>query len=680
MSSIDPTEGLPVSEFHTALNPRPWQVSSLDEYRSIYNRSINSPETYWGETAREMLEWRVPFSRSLEGEFGNIRWFAGGGLNACENAVDRWARSHPDRKAIIYEGDEASQVRVLTYKELLEQVCRMANLLKSLGVKKGDRVTIYLPMVPEAAISMLACARIGAVHSVVFGGFSAANLRERIIDANSEIVVTMNVGYRGGKEVKLKEVVDDAISDKRCNFVKKVVVFEHSVRDPTCLSKSRADSLLDPIIVAPFETAAAISREVKANEALKNQRPYCPPEVMDAEDLLFILYTSGSTGKPKGIAHTTAGYLLYTALTHKIAFDYRPGDIFGCMADVGWITGHSYVVYGPLVNGATTFMFESLPTYPDAGRYWETVARHRITHFYTAPTAIRTLMRYGNDFVTKHDRSSLRVLGSVGEPINPEAWRWYFDIVGDKKAPIIDTYWQTETGGFVITPLPCFALKPGSATLPFFGVDVGIFDPHTGQELFGPKVKGALVIKKPWPGMLRTVYGDHSRMNDTYFSAYPGAYFTGDGAVRDGDGYYWITGRVDDVIKVSGHRIGSAEVEHALVQHVSVAEAAVVGFPHEIKGEGLFCFVSVKEGVAESAGLIAELKQTVRKMIGPVATPDVILITPSLPKTRSGKIMRRILRKIVNGDEPLGDVSTLADPAVVPILQAKCRALLFASK
>ena len=651
-------EGLPVDEVHH-VEPGNWNIPSAEEYKTLYNTSITDPITFWGDNARELLTWKKEFTIVREGSFedGDVRWFSDGVINACDNCVDRWARETPETTALLWEGDEAGVTRSLSYKELLHAVCRMANLLRSLGVKKGDRVTIYMPMVPEAAVSMLACARIGAIHSVVFGGFSAQNLKERVVDAASEILICMDSGRRGGKPVLLKTIVDEALADPRCSFVRHVVVFQHY----------KTEEVVN----------LTLGRDILAEPALMAQRPFCPSEPMSSEDLLFMLYTSGSTGKPKGIAHTTAGYLLYAGLTQKLAFDYRPGDVFACMADVGWITGHSYVVYGPLLNGATTFMFESLPNYPDAGRYWDIVERHKVTQFYTAPTALRTLMRSSNEYVTKYDRSSLRVLGSVGEPINPEAWRWYFEVVGEKRCPIVDTFWQTETGGFVITPLPCFALKPGSATLPFFGIEPAIMDASSGKELLGPNVKGSLVIKQPWPGMLRTVYGDHQRMHSVYFSAFPGCYFTGDGCIRDKDGYYWITGRVDDVIKVSGHRLGSAEVEHALVQHPSVSEAAVVGFPHEIKGEGLFCFVTLKHGFEDSKEMQAELKQVCRKMIGPVATPDVILITPGLPKTRSGKIMRRILRKILHGEsDQLGDISTLADPTVVAELILRCKALL----
>lgn len=549
----------------------------------------------------------------------------------------------------------------------------MANLLISLGVRSHDRVTIYLPTVPEAAVAMLACARIGAVHSVVFAGFSAANLRDRIVDAQSEVLITMDRGYRGGKVVELKKIVDEALETRECDFVKHVVVLRHNKNDST--------GPAGPANPATPKSQKKSFREVDGEEELAKQRPYCEAKALDSEHPLFILYTSGSTGKPKGIMHTTAGYALYTSMTHRLAFDYRAGDVFGCVAEHSWITGHSYVVYGPLLNGATTFMFESVPTYPDAGRYWAMVERHRLTHFYGAPTAIRTLMRFGEEFVRKYDRSSLRVLGSVGEPINPEAWRWYFNVVGEGRCPIIDTYWQTETGGFLVCPLPCFGLKPGSATLPFFGIEPILMDASTGKE--STTDKGSLCIRHPWPGMMRSIHNDHSRMINVYFSSFKDPvtddplYFTGDGAIKDNDGYLWITGRVDDVIKVSGHRIGSAEVEHALVQHPAVAEAAVIGFPHAIKGEGLFCFVTLKHGIHESETLKNELKLMVRKIIGPVATPDVILFAHGLPKTRSGKIMRRILRKIVHQDvDNLGDVSTLADPTVVPELIANTNTAL----
>ena len=666
-------EGLPHTETHEPESAESWQIASMDEYRREHARSLREPDVFWGEAARRVLLWQRDFTHVREGDFGagDIRWFCGGRLNVCENAVDRWARTYPDRRAIIWEGDDPNFVRTLTYRDLLHEVCRMANLLLELGVRSHDRVTIYLPTVPEAAIAMLACARIGAVHSVVFAGFSAANLRDRIVDAQSAVLITMDCGFRGGKRIALRQIVAEAIAFPDCALlVTHVLLLAH--RQGGAPHQAQTQTL------GPDQGETGRAVWVSGEERLRQMRPYCPPAELDAEHPLFVLYTSGSTGKPKGIMHTTAGYALYTSMTHRLAFDYRAEDVFGCVAEHSWITGHSYVVYGPLLNGATTLMFESIPTYPDAGRYWALVEKHRLTHFYAAPTAIRTLMRFGPEFVTKYDRSSLRVLGSVGEPINPEAWRWYFGVVGERRCPIIDTYWQTETGGFLVCPLPCFKLKPGSASLPFFGVDPLLMDASTGEEV---ETKGSLCIRQPWPGMMRSIHNDHERMTQVYFSTFKDkqsglpVYFTGDGAVKDKDGYLWITGRVDDVIKVSGHRIGSAEVEHALVQHPAVAEAAVIGFPHAIKGEGLFCFVTIKNNVAESDTLKHELTLTVRKMIGPVATPDVILFAHSLPKTRSGKIMRRILRTIVT--EPalsvaakLGDVSTLADPSVLPELVA----------
>jgi acetyl-CoA synthetase len=627
----------------------------------MYERSVADPDAFWSEMACKELSWFVPF-RSVRGSSkegallsGNVQWFLGGKLNACYNAVDRWAESHPDRTAIIAEGDSPDQVRRISFKNLQESVCQIANMLMLMGnVRSGDVVTIYMPTVPELVMTMLACARIGAVHSVVFAGFSASNLRERIIDAGSKVLVCAELSSRGGKPILLKSIVQEAVSDCK-QALDKVFMFTAGGED----SLSGVD----------FTEAG---RFINASRAMKNFRPYCPCRDMDAEDLLFLLYTSGSTGKPKAIAHTTGGYLVYAAATFKYIFDVHESDVWACMADLGWITGHTYAVYGPLLNGNSTFLFESVPTYPDAGRYWDCVARHRITHFYTAPTAIRTLMKFKDEFVLKHDLSSLRVLGSVGEPINPEAWRWYFNTVGQQRCPIMDTYWQTETGGIVIAPLACRALKPGSATKPFFGIDPVIIDPLSGKILTGNNVHGYLGFKQAWPGMLRTILGDHARMIDVYLKTFPGIYLTGDGCVRDKDGYYWITGRVDDVIKVSGHRMGSAEIEHALVQHPGVSESAVVGFPHAVKGEGLFCYVVLKENFVSAADTVAnDLKALVRKIIGPVATPDAIVVATGLPKTRSGKIMRRILRKLAHGETEFGDVSTLAEPSVVEELVHK---------
>ena len=564
------------------------------------------------------------------------------------DCVDRHLGARGNKTAIIWEGDEPGNTRHISYRELHREVCRLANVLRHNGIRKGDRVAIYMPMIPEAAYAMLACARLGAVHSVVFAGFSAEALRDRIQDARCKAVITADEGYRGRKVIPLKRPVDEAVM--ACPTVEHVFMVRHSG------SK------------VPFYPP----RDIDLGEAMKNERPYCPIEHVDSEDTLFLLYTSGSTGKPKGISHTSAGYLLYTMMTHRYVFDYREDDIFACVADIGWITGHSYVVYGPLANGATTVMFESIPTYPDAGRYWDMVERLKITQFYTAPTALRAIAREGDAHVKKYDRSSLRVLGSVGEPINPEIWKWYYDVVGEKRCNIVDTWWQTETGGILITPLAgATPTKPGSATYPFFGIEPVLLD-EQGNELHGNGVSGLLAIKSPWPSIARTIQGDHQRFAQVYLDPYPGYYLTGDGCRRDEDGYYWITGRVDDVINVSGHRMGTAEVESALVTHPDCAEAAVVGFPHEIKGQGIFAYVILKEGVIADMELIGALRNEVRTHIGAIAVPDEILITPGLPKTRSGKIMRRILRKIAAQDtKELGDISTLSDPAVVDMLIEK---------
>ena len=625
-------------------------VAGLSEYQAMYDRSIQDPNGFWGEMAKRFLHWKRPFDQVMDVDFrdGYHAWFGGGQLNVSENCLDRHLATRGDQAAIIWESDTPGEVRRLTYREVHRETCRVANVLKGRGVRKGDRVAIYLPMVPEAAIAMLACARLGAVHSVVFGGFSAESLRDRILDSDCRVLITADEGRRGGKSVPLKATADAALA--HCPNVSTVLVLRRT---------GGAVTMKD-------------GRDFWWHEQVASRRPYCPAVPVDSEDLLFLLYTSGSTGKPKGIAHSTAGYLLYTAVTHHYVFDYRPGDVFACMADVGWVTGHSYVVYGPLCNGGTSFMFEGIPTYPDSGRYWDMVQRHRITQFYTAPTAIRAIMRDGDGPVKQFDRSSLRVLGSVGEPINPEAWRWYYEVVGESRCAIVDTFWQTETGGHMITPLPgATPLKPGSATLPFFGIEPKILD-EKGAVLDGNDVSGVLVFSRGWPGIARTIYGDHQRYLETYFKPFPGHYFTGDGCRRDADGYYWITGRVDDVINVSGHRLGTAEVESALVAHHAVAEAAVVGYPHEIKGQGIFAYVILKSGFSESAELIGQLKQSCRHHIGPIATPDKILIAPGLPKTRSGKIMRRILRKVAAQETGnLGDISTLADPAVVDQLIAK---------
>jgi acetyl-CoA synthetase len=631
-------------------------VRDLETYQRLYRDSLKDPEAFWAARAREQLRFFHDFHQVMDCDLpsGTIAWFLGGRLNACDNCVDRHvAAGRGDQIAILWEGDEPGQNRRITYRELQHEVCRMANVLRHSGFRKGDRVAIYMPMIPEAAMAMLACARLGIVHSVVFAGFSAESLRDRILDANCVAVITADEGVRGKKLIPLKRTVDEAVM--ACPSVRKVFIARRTGNK------------------IPFYPA----RDVWLDEAMALERPYCPIEHCDSEDTLFLLYTSGSTGKPKGVAHTTAGYLLMASLTHRYVFDWKPGDVFACVADVGWVTGHSYVVYGPLANGATTVMFESIPTYPDAGRYWDMVERLKITQFYTAPTAIRAIMREGDAFVKKYDRSSLRILGSVGEPINPAAWRWYHDVVGDGRCAVVDTWWQTETGGILITPLPgATPTKPGSATLPFFGIEPILLD-EKGNELEGNGVSGLLALKRPWPSLARTIEGDHQRFVSTYLQPFPGYYFTGDGCRRDEDGYYWITGRVDDVINVSGHRLGTAEVESALVSHPGCAEAAVVGYPHDIKGQGIFAYVTLKEGWSESAELIGELRNEARHHIGPIATPDVILVTPGLPKTRSGKIMRRILRKVAAGDTTdLGDITTLADPAVVAALVEKRGELL----
>lgn len=622
-------------------------LGSMDAYQQMYDRSITNPSAFWAEQAREVLTWDRDFHTvaDTDMESGSIAWFLGGRLNAAYNCVDRHAETRGDQVAILWEGDKPDQVRRITYRELQREVSRMANVLLRHGIRRGDRVAIYLPMIPEAAFAMLACARLGIVHTVVFAGFSADALRDRILDCDAVAVITADQGLRGGKTIPLKRTVDEA------------VMAAPSIRHVFVTKRTGAK--------VPFFSP----RDVDLDETMTAQRPYCPVEPMDAEDTLFLLYTSGSTGKPKGIAHTTAGYLLYTALTHRYVFDYRPGDVFACVADVGWITGHSYVVYGPLLNGATTLMFESTPVYPDPGRYWDMVERHQITQFYTAPTALRAVAREGDDWVKKYDRSSLRILGSVGEPINPSTWEWYFRVVGEERCAIVDTWWQTETGGIMITPLPgATPTKPGSATLPFFGIEPVVLN-ENGSEIEGNGISGLLAIKHPWPGMVRTIQDDHPRFLQTYLMPYKGYYFTGDGCRRDEDGYYWITGRVDDVINVSGHRMGTAEVESALVNHPACAEAAVVGFPHEIKGQGIFAYVVIAEGWDHDNELVGELRGEVRSRIGPIAAPDHILIAEGLPKTRSGKIMRRILRKIAERQpEAVGDVSTLADPSVVDAL------------
>jgi acetyl-CoA synthetase len=617
-------------------------------YTREYQRSLDDPEGFWGEVGKR-LHWVQPFSRiknvSYQPDDFRIRWYEDGVLNASANCLDRHLEKHGDRVAIFWEGDTPGESRVLTYRELFLQVSRFANVLKSLGVRRGECVTIYLPMIPQAVVAMLACARIGAIHSVVFAGFSPESLASRIADCGSRVVVTADEGWRGGKKVPLKANVDAAL-ELTAVPVDTVIVVSRTGSCPTW----------NPV------------RDLRYETLMESAAPDCDPEAMGAEDPLFILYTSGSTGKPKGVLHTTGGYLAYASYTFATVFDHQPADVFWCTADVGWVTGHSYVVYGPLSCGATTVLYEGIPTYPDPGRFWQVCDKYGVTTFYTAPTAIRALMREGSEWVNRHSRQSLRLLGSVGEPINPEAWEWYHRIVGSGRCSIVDTWWQTETGGVLITPLPGAAeLKPGSAARPFFGVRPAIVD-ATGRVLEGA-CEGNLVLLDSWPGQMRTVYGDHQRFIDTYFRTYPGCYFTGDGARRDEDGDYWITGRVDDVINVSGHRLGTAEIESALVAHGHVAEAAVVGYPHELKGQGIYAFVTLMQGAAESPELRKELSQTVRRQIGPIATPDVIQWAPRLPKTRSGKIMRRILRKIAADEsEQLGDTSSLADPAVVPEL------------
>ena len=616
------------------------------DYQRLYQESVRDPVSFWSRIGRR-LDWIQPYSKVKDVSFDEsdfrIRWYHDGKLNVSVNCLDRHLTQRGDKIAILWEGDDHRLSERITYRELYERVCQCANALRELGVKKGDRVTIYLPMIPEAAVAMLACARIGAVHSVVFGGFSADSLAGRIADCGSTVVITADEGLRGGKRVALKTNVDQALTAAGTDCVKHVLVVRRTgVRVPMEQGRDRW-----------FEDAVA------------TQARECEPEAMNAEDPLFILYTSGSTGKPKGVLHTSGGYLVYVAITHELVFDIREEDIFWCTADVGWVTGHSYVVYGPLANGATTLMFEGVPNYPDAGRFWSCIDKHQVTIFYTAPTAIRALMREGEEPVKHWSRKSLRLLGTVGEPINPEAWEWYHRVVGDGRCPVVDTWWQTETGGILISPLPgAIDQKPGSATLPFFGVKPAIVD-NEGNTCEGA-CEGNLVITDSWPGQMRTVFGDHQRFIETYFKAFPGKYFTGDGARRDEDGYYWITGRVDDVLNVAGHRLGTAEIESALVAHAKVAEAAAVGVPHDVKGQGIYVYVTLLTGVAPSESLRRELREWVRKEISAIATPDFIQWAPALPKTRSGKIMRRILRKIAaNEHDQLGDISTLADPAVV---------------
>ena len=634
-------------------------IASMEQYREMYEHSVNSPDEFWAEQAERFCwfkRWDQVRSYNYDVTQGDIQieWFKGGQCNITSNCLDRHLETRGGQTAILWEGNEPGENKSLTYRELHQEVCKFANVLKSHGVKKGDRVSIYMPMVIELSIAMLACARIGAIHSIVFGGFSSTALADRIVDSSCTVVITTDGGFRGAKAVPIKANADEAMT----------LAEKQGVHVKTCVVVQRVGEKV-PVLMKN-------GRDLWWHDEMSKADPVCEPEVMESEDPLFILYTSGSTGKPKGVMHTTAGYMIYTALTHRYVFDYHQGDIWWCTADIGWVTGHSYIVYGPLANGATTVMFEGVPTYPDAGRFWDVVDRLKITQFYTAPTAIRALMSCGEDFPSKYDLSTLRVLGSVGEPINPEAWRWYHKNIGKGKCPIVDTWWQTETGGILITPLPgCTPAKPGSATLPFFGIKPTVIEAETGKVIEGNGVTGVLALSEPWPGQMRTIYGDHDRFEETYFKLYPRYYFTGDGCRRDEDGYYWITGRVDDVINVSGHRIGTAEIESALVLHEAVAEAAVVGFPHEIKGQGIYAYVSLMEGVSASDELQKKLIKFVRKEIGPIAAPDVIQWAPALPKTRSGKIMRRILRKIAaNEAEQLGDISTLADPSVVENLKA----------
>ena len=616
------------------------------KYQEMYMRSVENPEAFWEEQARDRLLWQKEFTKVKNVSYSHpdvsIKWFEDGVLNVSENCVDRHLEKKSEEVAILWEGDEPGVSKKITYRELYENVCRFGNVLKDRGIKKGDRVILYMPMVPEAAYAMLACARVGAIHSVVFAGFSPEALASRIIDCGAKAVITANEAPRGGKQTPLKKNVDEAL-----------------------------DIAGDIISLVLRRTSAEVSmkegRDFWLNDLMDEASTVCPPEAMNAEDPLFILYTSGSTGKPKGVLHSTAGYILYASMTHKFVFDYNDGDIYWCTADVGWVTRHSYIVYGPLANGATTLMFEGVPTYPDASRFWQICEKYKVNQFYTAPTAIRALMGLGDEFVNKNDLSSIRILGTVGEPINPEAWEWYNRVVGKSNCPIVDTWWQTETGGILITPLPgATTTKPGSATLPFFGIQPVVLDPSSGEEISDEECEGVLAIKDSWPGQMRTVFGDHDRFVSTYFNDYKGYYFTGDGCRRDKDGYYWITGRVDDVLNVSGHRMGTAEIESALVAHPKVNESAVVGFPHPIKGQGIYAYVSLMSGEKSSDELLKELQNWVRKEIGPIAKPDIIQFSPGLPKTRSGKIMRRILRKIAEDDfSNLGDTSTLAEPAVV---------------
>uniref|UniRef100_A0A7S1UH83 Acetyl-coenzyme A synthetase n=1 Tax=Phaeomonas parva TaxID=124430 RepID=A0A7S1UH83_9STRA len=643
-----------IPELEPVYGAKPDTARALEQYRDLHRVSAEDPDAFWGHHANDILSWFQPFDIVHSGGFehGDVAWFLNGKLNASYCCLDQHLDSRAEQTAVIWEGDEPGETKSLTYAELHREVCKFANAMKKKGVRKGDVVTIYMPMVVEAMVAMLACARLGAPHAVVFAGFSAEALAQRIEDAHSKWIFTTNEGKRGGRTLQLKAIVDDAL-----HKVADAMGDQNPVQHVFVCKRTDAEVHMTPGRDIDFDALAA------------GERGYCPAEECDSEDTLFVLYTSGSTGKPKGIAHSTAGYLVYAAMTTKNSFDIREGDRFACVADIGWITGHSYIVYGPLVNGTTTLMFESTPTYPDPGRYWDVVQRHQLTQLYTAPTAIRALMRYGDEPVKKYDRSSLRVLGSVGEPINPEAWRWYYHVVGEGRCTIADTFWQTETGGHLATPLPGITpMKPGSCSFPCYGIDFAVLDPQTGEELTATDedVEGVLCVRRPWPSVARTIYGDHQRFLNVYMKPYNGFYFTGDGCRRDKDGFYWITGRVDDVLNTSGHRLGTAEVESALVAHASCAEAAVVGMPHDIKGQGICCYVILRAGVEESPELVKELRLAVRTAIGPFATPDMIVPVSGLPKTRSGKIMRRVLRKVAAGEEDqLGDVSTMADSAVV---------------
>jgi acetyl-CoA synthetase len=622
-------------------------IKNMHEYKNMYEESIKNPDTFWSKLATEQISWYKKWNKVQEYDFkkGKIKWFDGAQLNVSYNCLDRHVENgHGNDIAIIWEGNEPTLEKKFTYKQLLDEVQKFTNVLESKGVKKGDRICIYLQMLPELVISMLACTRIGAIHSIVFGGFSAESLRDRINDSSCKILITQDQGFRGGKPLPMKQVADKALQN--CPSIESVIVVKRI-----------------------GEKVDWSNKDYWWHEEMEKVEPICPPVKMDSEDPLFILYTSGSTGKPKGVLHTTGGYLVFASVTHKYIFDYHPGDIYWCTADIGWVTGHSYIVYGPLCNRAITIMFEGVPNYPDWGRFWAICEKYKVNIFYTAPTALRALMKEGDEWVKKYNLNSLKLLGSVGEPIKLQEWKWYYNLVGGGRCPIVDTWWQTETGGILITPMPgATPLKPGSASFPFFGVEPALLD-DKGKEIKGNDVSGNLVIKSAWPGIMRTVYGDHERFRKTYFSIYPGYFFTGDGCLRDEDGYYWITGRVDDVINVSGHRIGTAEIEGAIGRHPKVAEAAVVGFPHEIKGQGIYAYVTLKTGEKFDQNLTKELIGMVRQEIGPIATPDKIQYTDGLPKTRSGKIMRRILRKIADGNvSQIGDTSTLADPSIVDSL------------